>query len=266
MSALNEPVTTTKAPEKTTEAVEAVEQAPVLKEFDPFEYLTVTFEGTAPYAKLQMKNTTSGAPTALKFTADKEEGLRNGDVVTVTADNAEKDGCKPTKTENTYTVEGLSSYLENLDQLPQDTSDKILKQCEDDYTAYTAGKWDPERQKINKLECIGNYLLTPKEGISTDSSTLIYVFKINAFSLSDDGSEDFDYYWTARTNSISFLPDGTCSVELSNLNYYDYKFSRGLYKAHYNEYVGYKDFDTMFSKEITANIGKYEYVSTVEEK
>ncbi|MDE6780652.1 MAG: hypothetical protein K2J40_04235 [Ruminococcus sp.] len=81
----------------------------------------------------------------------------------------------------------------------------------------------------------------------------------------ETGTEE--YYTFYRYSDIVFLPDGTCSVDLSNgaltsntiesdYGYYD------LIAIFYN-YKGYNDLDSMFNECVTQKIDRYNYESTI---
>lgn len=48
----------------------------------------------------------------------------------------------PTRTEMTYTVEGLDSYADSLSQIPEETVNAMVEEAETDFRAYVAKNWN----------------------------------------------------------------------------------------------------------------------------
>ena len=247
----------------------------VPEEFDPFEYLTVNFEGYAPNGEAILS--ASDLPVSgIKFTADKTEGLSNGDVVKVTFGDADceelcfEQGYVPTATENEYTVEGLTSYIQNIDDVTEDAFNKMDSHAQDVLKAHVADKW-VNKNGLKKIELIGNYLLTPKDPSIYTSlhDKLYFVYKVTAKDETkpDDDKAEFSYYYYSSYSEITLLPDGTCSFDLGSIETpIGSWFTSGAdFKRGDLIYYGYEDLDSLFNNLITANIDSYNYESTVEE-
>lgn len=264
-----------------TFTVEGLEE---VKEVDPFENVSVIFEGKAPNGTAKLNNN-SGDYT-ISYKMDKENGLSNGDTVTLTASYGSGNeelyvrqyGKKLSVAEKTYTVEGLSSYPKTISEISSDMMEKMKKQAEDTVTAYCSG-WD-EGNSLASLELIGNYYLNVKEGFyANPNNCLFFVFKATA-NMTGLYEEDFingddsiktgtdEFYTYVSFSEIINLPDGTTSVDLSraemtgnrvdsNYGYYSF-FGTSAYT-----FNGYKDLDSMFNDCITKNIEKYDYENTV---
>ena len=243
------------------------------EKFDPFENIKVTFSGVAPNGDVSISDSDSEV-SGLLYLPDKIGGLSNGDkvVVTVSAPSGELDdycrgyGKIPTATEKEYTVEGLSAYAMKLDDIPQDTLDKMDKNAQDSLKAYTAANWvEPESFKGMKL--LGNYFVYPKDSsISVSPTNYVYfVYEVTALN-ADDNNKPFNYYYYSYYTDVMLLEDGTCSFDLSSMGvpegneFYGETFSTGKYY-----YKGYRDLDSLFNKQITAKIDKYAYENTVKQ-
>ena len=188
-----------------------------------------------------------------------------------------KNGKIPTVSEKEYTVEGLTSYAMTIDEIPQDMQEKMKNQVNDSIQAKTAS-WASEERSLKESKFLGYYFLTAKEGFSTKTYNIIdCVYKITVDitgytneSLNDKVHGEESYYTIYRYTNAMILPDGTCSINLSEVKApehtiksdfgYDSFFGKEAYK-----YTGYKDLDSMFNDYVTANIEKYDYVSTVAE-
>lgn len=254
------------------------------KEFNPFDYISVSFSGIAPNGEANITVEDSMPVSNLDVKADKKNGLCVGDKIKITiGDNAEdaKDYCFargyiPTVTEMEFTVEGLSSYVQKIDEIPTDAFDKMNQHAIDNFNATVAENGNnPEDYKV---ELLGNYLLTPKDAsIYTETNnTLYYVYKVTAKDLrKEDKNAKFDYYRYASYTNIVTLEDGTCSFDLGSITVPDGSAFFGtvsgeafLVKAHDGKsyyYLGYEDLDSLFNKHVTAKIDRYAYESTVKE-
>ena len=89
---------------------------------DPFQYLEVSFEGSAPDGKAVVKISKDNPDNSLSFDLSKSSGLSNGDVITVTA-NGNADGFAYSKTKQEYTVKGLNREVIVKDKLLYDKKD-----------------------------------------------------------------------------------------------------------------------------------------------
>lgn len=104
----------------------------VVNEVDAWTGFEVEYSGIAPNGTISFENTIKNAVNNdIMYTADKTEGLSNGDVITVTAEwkpNAIVDTntfviTEPTKT---FTVSGLKSYLKTTDGYDMSIIDTML--------------------------------------------------------------------------------------------------------------------------------------------
>lgn len=260
-----------------------VEKLDKVEEFDPFENLEVTFSGIAPDGSANIKGSIDEVPS-LYFDADKTSGLKNGDVIKITLDcygDDIKDYCLqygkvPSALEKEITVEGLSSYVSKIEEIPEDMQEKMKQQAMDSFNAESAG-W-AEGNSLASAECVGYYFLTPKEGFYTSSNNELYcVYKMtsNVKGLKRGGDGETEetgqetYYTYYRYTDIMLLEDGTCSVDLSDGNMAsntiesDYGTS-GFFGANFYRYKGYKDLDSMFNECVTKKIAECNYESTVQ--
>lgn len=240
--------------------------------FDPFDDLTVTYEGFAPYGRLVIRNARSGAVT-VNFEADRTDGLSNGDAVVIKA-TAGGDltsycldrGYIPTETEKTFTVSGLASYAASLDEIPADSYDKMNAHALDTFHANVAKDWG-DGESLKNIALIGNYFLTPKDAsLSADKGNIVYfIYKVTAENVDSEG--EFDYYYYSRFDDILLLEDGTCSFDLSAMSYpkTGWFAEEQFYVGSRYHYGGYQDIDTLFNKLVTSKIDRYAYVSTVSE-
>lgn len=260
-----------------------------IESFDPFENVAVNFGGMSPNGTASINTSDVKNDISLNYTLDKNSGLKNGDEVTVTisshgGSNVEdyclSNGKIPTATQKTFTVDGLASYAMKLDEIPDEAYTKMLNQAEDTFKS-SASSW-AEGNSIKKVEPIGYYFLTPKEGFSVYTNNELYcVFKITAdvtgFANPEEAKaenaekqkREDSYYTFYKYSDIVILPDGTCSVDLSsgyqpsntiNSKYGTYSWG----SMSYYRFYGYKDLDSMFNECVTSKISNYTYENTVQ--
>lgn len=238
---------------------------------DPFENLKVTFDGVAPYSSVKM----SGGNSSVTYTASVEEGMKNGDVITITAE-AKKSGVSLAATEKDYIAEGLAAYAMSVDEIPEETQEKMKNQAKDSLQAACAS-WR-EGNSLKDAEFMGYYFIHAKDGFSETPYNEIYcVYKMNAsvtgLKRHGDGKTQETgeeiYYTYFRYSDIILLPDGTCSLDLSKgqmtNNTIDSDYGYYNLIATFYTYKGYKDLDSMFNECVAKKISSFEYENTVKE-
>lgn len=119
--------------------------------FDPFEGLSVTFSGIAPYGEVNVCSdyiSNFGGT----YQPSKSDNLRNGDTITITytcPDKAEmisQCGMYPSCYENTYTVSGLNKYVQSVSEISKEDYDKLVSDAAEKvwvlgYGNYTEAKF-----------------------------------------------------------------------------------------------------------------------------
>ncbi len=254
-----------------------------LGSFDPFEYVDVSFSGTSPNGTMTiMTDDSRPEMDHISLTCDKKGGLKEGETVKVTASYssydgpytfAEKFGSLLGKTEETYTVNGLSRYITDISEIPDDLYGKMDTQLQDTFRAH-ASKWSNPNALL-ELKPIGNYLLTIKDGMndgwsSNTNNYLYYLYQVTIEN-EDDDPAPFVYYWYGYFTDIMLLPDGTCTVDLSNYTVSESSMGFGISMGDYlpiddSHYVaGFADLESFFNQQIVSKIEKYDYTDLIEE-
>lgn len=254
-----------------TEKEFTVEGLEPIKEVDLFEYISIGFSETAPNGKASVSQKAGAPVSRIDFTADKTEGLSNGDVVTVTINGDYSDeGIKPTSTTKEYTVEGLASYASKLSDIPDDTLVKMKDRNKDLFEAHVASDWGDANGAFKKMTFKGVIFQTPKPEASFGWNEYCDNWIGFVYLISTTSKEMPTYYWVVGYKNIMILEDGTVSYDAS----YAKKDSDspqitldGIKRnKYYNLYTyGYPDYDTMFNRQITASIDKYAYETTVKD-
>ncbi|MGN0495993.1 MAG: hypothetical protein ACI4GW_07185 [Lachnospiraceae bacterium] len=262
--------------ESITATVEGLEE---VEEFDPFENISVVYNGFAPKGTATIKS--ESEDNAIFYEADKSTGLSNGDKITVTASSkydmnqyAQLFGKVFSSEEKEFTVEGLASYASSIDEIPEDAKNKMLSQASDSIKADCAS-W-AEGNSLKSSEFIGYYFLKNKEGFEEEPyNELYYVYKNTAnmkgLLRNGDGKTEVTgeevYYTFYRYSDIVLMPDGTCSVDLSSGKITDNRIESDYgywnWFAVFYTFDGYKDLDSMFNDCITKKVDKYDYETTV---
>ncbi|MCM1133377.1 MAG: hypothetical protein NC340_07885 [Ruminococcus flavefaciens] len=261
-----------------------------IESFDPFEGVAVNFSGMSPNGSASVNTADLDIDISLSYTLDKTSGLKNGDEVTLSigaygGSDVEEyclgKGMIPTATEKTFTVEGLAGYAQKLEEIPEDSLNKMISQAEDSFNS-KAASW-AEGNSLKNTELLGYYFLTPKEGFSSSYGNQLYcVFKETAEITGyteEEAKKDSDerkkepheetYYTYYKYSNIVILDDGTCSFDLStgSMPSSTIKTKHGYLSWGYFErysLTGYSDLDSMFNDCVTSQISNYNYENTVE--
>lgn len=260
-----------------------VDELDEIQTFDPFDYITVSYSGYAPYGKLDISKSGGCPVSGISYTADKTEGLSNNDTVVITAEYGDdlaeycaRYGYLPEETEHEFTVSDLPSYAMSVSEIPAETQDKLKAQAEDGIAAMIAKLGDG--CSVKSADCVGYYMLTRKNGFSSSDNNILYcVYKVEAnmtgITTSDKNDEtqtgvDTFYTYYKYTDIIN-LADGVCSVNYDKGSLCDKTVKSTFgYKSFWGadpyKFSGYEDLDTMFNDCVTKYIEKYDYENTVE--
>lgn len=237
-------------------------------EIDPFDgRLQVTFSGTAPNGKLDMKvakvPTVAGAPTYdFEYEADKKTGLKNGDVVTISIIDSDEDiasaGCFVSQRSKEYTVEGLNYYAEKFADIPKQDIGIMDGHNRDLLNADIASSW-AEEEKLNNIELINYYLLTGKDGISVSTNNYLYfIYKVDV----ENAEGAFTYYYYTYYPDVLLTSDGKCSYDLNDAivpkgSMLFGNVSGEAYKTGKNYYLGYEKLEDLYNKHVTTKVAEY---------
>lgn len=250
--------------------------------FDAFADLTVEYSGIAPngYANL---NYLGSEISYYDFKCDKLDGLSNGDIVKVTIDESKLEnyaknlGKVPESLEKEYIVEGLSSYLAQINEIDDESMALMQQQASDAYNAYVAKNWG-EGENLESLTYIGDYLLTIKDKDVTwgNINVLYLVYKAqvrNTYSYDGDTYNKVnDIYWYISFNNLMVEPDGKITVDLTYYNTPGKNFTidsgvsnNGWWSTKTWYYYGYETLDELYKDVITSNMDVYNHEDNVDE-
>lgn len=157
---------------------------------NPFDYITVKFEGMAPNATAYIEKSGEDYISDTSFSLDKDSGISLGDTITVTIDDsqaqylAEQYGVAYTETSKTYTCDSVSSYIGSSADITDDFLGQIQGQTKDVIEAYFAGESD--QLKMSGLGYCGYYLLVNKSNDGYSTNNYLYII-YNATVSSKEG-------------------------------------------------------------------------------
>ena len=254
--------------------VDGLEEKPKI---DPFDYMEVSYSGIAPNGTISISSASTPIGT-VNYSASSSYGLRNGDVITVTAYNSTNgdleylaDDCGYQLTGDTieFTLDGFDEYLSSISDIPDDTVAMLEEQAINTFYAEEYCNWDVG-SVVNSISLDGMYLLTMRENSNAyDSYNKLFV--ILAVNSSNSTVSDVEYYYYVGYSNIVLLNDGTVSLNVSNYQvpYGDWFFGDLYGNAfvvenddHY--YVGYQNLDDFYAHEIQNNLVNYTYETTYE--
>lgn len=135
-----------------------VEGLKPVQEVDPFEDLKVTFTGIAPSGQVEFEYTGSNENiSSYNFEADRYDGLRNGDMVTITYNVSDEDtlyyGYVLSTKEKQYEVSGLQEYADSYADLTADFLATLKSESEDTIYSYIANNYDSSCTMTNLEYC-----------------------------------------------------------------------------------------------------------------
>ena len=193
-----------------------------VKKIDAFEDMDVSFYGSSPNGSISVY----GAPDGLYYECDPEDGLSNGDEVTITVrswsdDEGEFDyyakeyGYVPKEETTTVTVEGLKDYIMDLDK-DKDAVEDLKSEAEKSVKEAYYG-WDVEYESS---EYQGVYLATQKDSDTYTWYTdrIAYIYKVNLKDDSDANKKYSIYIYLAE-DDVLVNEDG--KLDEDNYIYFD---------------------------------------------
>lgn len=245
------------------------------EEVDPFADIEVEFTGTAPNARVDVqKDSNKEYLYDLYFEVSTQDGLNNGDTVTVSVSDADSEDFKSlllerrgivlTQTSKTYTVEGLDSYVTSLSAISDDSLEQIKTQCNDILTANVAKNWSDECT-LSQATYVGNYLLTAKNTNRYGNQNILYlVYQLDAtIVIPDKGvNETISFYYPIGYRDVVVDADGAVTNDLSNYTSPYGGFNKS-YGFNWIYFKGFESLDDVFKNCVTANVDQYNYESTV---
>ena len=257
--------------------VEGLEEVPL---FDAFEGLEVIFDGASGVgtAVVCTENVVEGS-AKLKFELDKYSYLLNGDVVTVSIvleqeENSEEwflENCGgvPKVLQKQYTVEGLSDFAKALSQISESSMKEMDDYVRQSMEEHVELDWS-DKEKLDEMELLGNYFLTPKEEDGMVYNVLFFVYKIRV--VNTEYPEGMDYYHYTYFANLLVDEEGNVGdyQERVGTPYGGYDYYYGTYTevvaTEQFWYWGYEDLESFYEAYIEYNLEDFNCESTVKEE
>ena len=217
-----------------------------------FEGVEVQFSGTAPNGRASIKY--NNAPyKSIGFKLDKNSGLKNGDVVTVSVSEsnvesfARSKGKIPAEASKQFTVSGLTEGVTTFSNVSESALAKLKKEAEDKIAAASTNM--SSDLTVANPTYVGYYFLTKKNAETSNALFLVYSV--------DVGHKEGKFETTKVYFPVRFL-----RVLKGDGDEYKYDTTLNITGSsrvgNYSTY-GYVEGAEMFKNIVTANKDNYNY-------
>lgn len=223
---------------------------------DPFEDVTVTFDGASPEGYASYNNDSDiDCVDWASMEFDKRDGLKNGDVVKLTVDPDDVDyavskGYRFTATSKEYTVEGLDYYYNSIEEISEEHMAEYQKAAEEELEIRAEWIYDAE---MTDIKVIGTYFA--KSTVHATNNKIVFVY--TATLTSTEGDFDPTTIYIPVSMKVTRVEDG----KLGDL--YAYTDGTIFTEVGYNTYYGYISGDIMYTEYIVNELSsEYEVIPT----
>lgn len=257
------------------------------EQFDLFEGIDIFAEGISPYGTASIiGQPLAAAAENFRYDLDKSYDLSNGDTVTVTASVNYGDdpieycinnyGMIPSSLSKTFTIDGLSSYVESFSDITEDALEVLKSHAEEIFMADVSNNWGDD-EILMSFTYIGNYILTPKaESDSWGMENALYlVYKAQVHNTYSDENDVYDaindIYWYACYGDLIVNTDGEIQVDENNCwtpsDRYtiDSGISSGWWSTRSWYYYGYSSLSELYDNAISDSLDFYDCEDNIEE-
>ncbi len=244
-----------------------------MPEYDPFEYVEVTFSGMTGDGDATV-NALDTNP--LEDVSYRIEGssywLSNGDEVTVTAytysgsleDYCEDNNYILVQDSMTFTVEGLDDYVSSLDQLTPEMIAELQAQAND--TIIASADLD-DGMSITSVDYVGLYLLATKDYSNSWYHNRVYL--IYQVTVSTPAG-DLVYFTYVGFNNVIYLADGTNEIyditSTDTPSYYDSRVGIGEVDSwgdYEYEQTGFATVTDLYNNELRSELEYYNITNDI---
>ena len=245
-----------------------------VEKFDAFENLNIEYSGTAPngMADLEGKGIMDGSK-GLYFSADKMDGLSNGDEITVKIEpeNAleafiQKTGKAPKETEKQFKVEGLPAYIDSASAINEENLNNIKSEMEDNIKSSVAKEGDSVQ--LISTEYQGYYFLKAKNKNYGIQNVFYPVYKVTVrITLPSKGFvQDYSYYVSASLQNIMDEGNGKVTIDTTDMDtvYHTFEIDTdpGNWLSNRFYLDGFESLDSLRKEVVTKQLSNFK----VEEK
>lgn len=245
-----------------------------VEKFDAFENLSIEYSGTAPngMADLEGKGIMDGSK-GLYFSADKMDGLSNGDEITVkiVPENAleafiQKTGKAPKEMEKQFKVEGLPAYIDSASAINEENLNNIKSEMEDNIKSSVAKEGDSVQ--LISTEYQGYYFLKAKSKNYGIQNVFYPVYKVTVrITLPSKGFvQDYSYYVSASLQNIMDEGNGKVTIDTTDMDtvYHTFEIDTdpGNWLSNRFYLNGFESLDSLRKEVVTKQLSNFK----VEEK
>lgn len=233
-----------------------------ITEITPFDYIEVTFSGTAPFAKAKIGYV--DRPDILKYvkpTFDKDSELDLNDKITLTYDEnqiekALQKGYRFKETTKEYVVEDVDHYLTKFEDITSETINTIKSKAEEKLQSYLDAR--KNSYTYADLKYAGIYYNVKKETTSYGTKNIMYVVYSATIKSTKNSFKDSTVYFPVEYQNVIGLKDGTQEYG----GYGNIIGTTDLSYGWFSKVPGYTDDKAMYEELITGNAEDYTcYVS-----
>lgn len=237
--------------------------------FDPFEYITITFAGTSPYARAEYEiSYDNPAMQYVYVEMVNPSNLKIGDTVIVNVNITNnisieefinKYGVIPERGERTFKVENVDYYLMDGSEVPQSVLDESYDDYMEYYLDYVEDYWE-NPETLQEVKYIGDYVLTQKSDSHKINQNYYYlIFKVLAkHPVTNETVEYYTYGYykdvIVEGDNIHLGPGTAPSPGWGNKEYFEVD---GV------EYVGFETLDDLVDAHIQDKLKDYEIVENM---
>ena len=225
-----------------------------IEKFDPFEDLTISFEGTEPNGKASIKEGTY----ADDITIDNTQNLSNGDTIKVSLERPDdisyyidKYKKAPSSVSKQYKVEGLNTYVKSIDDIKN--FEELKKTAVNKIKANAIT--DKSTEKLVDAKYIGNVIFTQKDqtGIYDANNKIALCYKVTVNNKYEKYKKNNTYYTYILFEYVTINPEGKIDNEYlknttTSIPSAEVVFDSGL-KVWFTEmtwtYSGFKNFNEL---------------------
>lgn len=246
-----------------------------LETFDPFEKVTLEYEGTAPYVSAYINSTlTSGDIGYREFSydLDKRRELSNGDVVTVTVNCYSDDferycienyGKIPSAKTKEFVVSGCAEYVKDATKISSEDMTTLSEHIQSALAQKTSGWVFPE--SYCGMTYMGTVFAKAKTNNNYYGNNKLYlVYKVDIDSIRDGA---FSYYYYGSIENLIFDENGNLNYNLENVEVPKTTSGwtvRGTYFTYSDLYYeGYQTYDEFYAAQIQPLSEQYDVTDTV---
>ncbi len=240
--------------------VDGLDQAKLI---DPFEYVSVDFDGVSPKVKVKLSNTATNSDDSflkkLSFTADKTSNIASGDKITVRVKTDEpealENGYRFNQTEKQYECNKVDEYVQKISDISDSNLDVLKKDAKDKVTSYITGINSDYGVTYSDLQYEGVYFLKQNSG-NNNYACVVYSANVSAKPRTNSSYRTFSatkVYFPVYMSGILIKGNGSITHDSS----LSIRGTTSLRYGNSSSLSGYTSGETMYNEIIKNNKSKY---------